>query len=120
MKLSFKGKTAVITGASGGMGIECVKKLNKTGLKILMLDIKNPPAFFLKKYKKIEFIKVDITDFNKLKNLEMKTGFVENYNKKEPFFNKGKPNQWQNILDENVAYKLEKKFKKEMQELKYI
>ena len=63
---------------------------------------------------------IEITDFNKLKNLEMKTGFVENYNKKEPFFNKGKPNLWQNILDENVAYKLEKKFKKEMQELKYI
>ena len=63
---------------------------------------------------------IEITDFNKLKNLEMKTGFVENYNKKEPFFNKGKPSQWQNILDENVAYKLEKKFKKEMQELKYI
>ena len=63
---------------------------------------------------------LEITDFNKLKNLEMKTGFVENYNKKEPFFNKGKPNQWQNILDEKVAYKLEKKFKKEMQELKYI
>ena len=63
---------------------------------------------------------IEITDFNKLKNLEMKTGFVENYNKKEPFFNKGKPNQWQNILDEKVAYKLEKKFEKEMQELSYI
>ena len=63
---------------------------------------------------------IEITDFNKLKNLEMKTGFVENYNKKESFFNKGQPNQWQNILDEKVTYKLEKKFKKEMQELKYI
>ena len=63
---------------------------------------------------------IEITDFNKLKNLEMKTGFVENYNKKEPFFNKGKPNQWQNILDEKTAYKLEKKFEKEMQELSYI
>ena len=63
---------------------------------------------------------IEITDFNKLKNLEMKTGFVENYNKKEPFFNKGQANQWQNILDEKVTYKLEKKFKKEMQELKYI
>ena len=42
MKLSFKGKSAVITGACGGMGIECVKMLNKVGLKVLMLDIKNP------------------------------------------------------------------------------
>ena len=63
---------------------------------------------------------IEITDFNKLKNLEMKTGFVENYNKKESFFSKGQANQWQNLLDEKVTYKLEKKFKKEMQELKYI
>ena len=27
MKLDFKGKTAVITGASGGMGLEISKKL---------------------------------------------------------------------------------------------
>ena len=39
MKLSFKGKSAVITGACGGVGIECVKKLNEVGLKVLMLDI---------------------------------------------------------------------------------
>ena len=69
MKLSFKGKSAVITGASGGMGIECVKKLNKAGLNILMLDIKNPPANLLKKNKKIEFKKVDVTDFNQLKKI---------------------------------------------------
>ena len=67
MKLSFKGKSAVITGASGGMGMECVKKLNKAGLNILMLDIKNPPANLLKKNKKIDFKKVDVTDFNQLK-----------------------------------------------------
>ena len=69
MKLSFKGKSAVITGASGGMGFECVKKLNKAGLKILMLDIKNPPANLLNKYKAIEFKKVDVTNFNKLKKI---------------------------------------------------
>ena len=69
MKLSFKGKSAVITGASGGMGIECVKKLNNAGLKILMLDIKNPPTNLLKKYKKVEFKKIDVTDFNKLKKI---------------------------------------------------
>ena len=37
MKLTFKGKTAIVTGASGGMGIECVKKLYNEGLKILMM-----------------------------------------------------------------------------------
>ena len=69
MKLSFKGKSAVVTGACGGMGIACVKKLNEAGLKVLMLDIKNPPAILLKKYKKVEFKKVDVTNFNQLKKI---------------------------------------------------
>ena len=67
MKLSFKGKSAVVTGACGGIGIECVKKLNKAGIKILMLDLKNPPRNFIKKYKKVEFQKIDVTNFNELK-----------------------------------------------------
>ena len=67
MKLSFKGKSAVITGASGGMGIECVKKLNKAGIKVLMLDLKNPTANFIKKYKKVEFKKIDVTNFDELR-----------------------------------------------------
>ena len=69
MKLSFKGKSAVVTGACGGIGIECVKILNKAGLKILMLDIKNPPPNLLKKYKKLEFKKIDVTDYSKLKKI---------------------------------------------------
>ena len=51
MKLSFKGKTAVVTGACGGMGLSCVKKLTGENLKILMLDIKDPPKNLLKKIK---------------------------------------------------------------------
>ena len=67
MKLTFQGKSAIVTGASGGMGIECVKKLNEAGLKILMLDLKDPPANFLKKYNNAVFKKVDVTNFTKLK-----------------------------------------------------
>ena len=63
---------------------------------------------------------IEITDFNKLKNLERKLGFKENYNKKEPFFNIGKSNQWQNTLDKKIISKIEEKFNREMQELKYI
>ena len=40
--------------------------------------------------------------------------------KKEPFFNKGKSNQWRNILDKKIISKIEEKFNREMQELKYI
>ena len=69
MNLNFQGKTAIITGASGGIGIECVKKLNEVGLKVLMLDIKDPPVRFLKKYKKVEFNKIDVTNFNELKKI---------------------------------------------------
>lgn len=69
MKLSFKGKSVVISGACGGMGIACVKKLSEAGLKILMLDIKDPPLNLLKKYKKVEFKKVDVTNYDKLKKI---------------------------------------------------
>ena len=69
MKLSFKGKFAVVTGACGGIGIECVKKLNNAGIKVLMLDLKNPPTNFIKKYKKVEFKKIDVTKFDELKKI---------------------------------------------------
>ena len=69
MKLTFKGKTAIVTGASGGIGIACSKQLSKAGLKVLMLDLKNPPINFFKKYKKVEFKKIDVTNFDKLKKI---------------------------------------------------
>ena len=37
MKLIFKGKSAVVTGASGGMGLEISKKLSKSNIQVLML-----------------------------------------------------------------------------------
>ena len=67
MKLTFKGKSAIVTGACGGIGIECVKMLNNAGLKVLMLDVKSPPANFQKKNKKVEFKKIDVTNFDELK-----------------------------------------------------
>jgi len=69
MKLTFKGKTAIVTGASGGIGIECVKKLNKAGLRVLMLDQNNPPSNFLKKNNKTVFKKVDVTNSVRLKKI---------------------------------------------------
>ena len=67
MKLNFKGKTAVITGASGGMGLEISKKLSQNNISVLMLDLQNPSKEFLVNNKNCEFKKVDVTNFKKLK-----------------------------------------------------
>ena len=68
MELKFKGKTAVITGASGGMGLATVDKLYLLGIKILMIDIKEPPKKYLKN-KKISFKRTDVKNFSNLKKI---------------------------------------------------
>ena len=67
MKLSFKGKSAIVTGASGGMGLEISKELSKNNISVLMLDLKNHNKNFLKKNKNCQFKKVDVTNFKKTK-----------------------------------------------------
>ena len=67
MRLNFKGKSAVITGASGGMGLEISKELSKNNISVLMLDLQSPNKDFLKKNKNCIFKKVDVTNFKKLK-----------------------------------------------------
>ena len=42
MKLIFKGKVAVVTGGSGGIGLDVSKKLAKLKIKVLILDINKP------------------------------------------------------------------------------
>ena len=66
MKLNFKGKTAIVTGASGGMGLKTVDKLCSSGIKVLMLDIKEPPKKYLKN-QNIKFSKLDVTKLTDLK-----------------------------------------------------
>jgi 3-oxoacyl-[acyl-carrier protein] reductase len=67
MKLSYKGKSAIITGASGGMGLEISKKLSQNNISVLMVDLKSPSYDFLKKNKNCEFKKVDVTNFKLMK-----------------------------------------------------
>ena len=67
MKLSYKGKSAIITGASGGMGLEISKKLSQNNISVLMLDLKSPSYDFLKKNKNCEFKKVDVTNLKSMK-----------------------------------------------------
>ena len=66
MKLKFKGKTAMVAGASGGMGLVIVDNLIRENIKILMLDIRTPPKKYLKK-KYVTFIKTDLTNYGELK-----------------------------------------------------
>ena len=68
MKLSYKGKSAVVTGASGGMGLEISKKLSQNNISVLMLDLQNPSKDFLNIIKNCQFKKVDVTNFNKMKS----------------------------------------------------
>ena len=68
MKLNYKGNSAVITGASGGMGLEISKRLSENNISVLMLDIKNPSKKFLNNNKNCEFKKVDVTNYTNLKS----------------------------------------------------
>jgi len=68
MKLNYKGNSAVITGASGGMGLELSKKLSENNISVLMLDLKNPGKKFLNDNKNCEFKKVDVTNYTNLKS----------------------------------------------------
>ena len=66
MNLKFKGKSAIISGGSGGMGLAIVDKLIKAKIRILIIDIKEPPKKILNN-KLISFAKIDLTEFIEIK-----------------------------------------------------
>ena len=67
MKLNFSGRTALITGGSGGIGLSIVEKLIKNKIKVIILDINTPSKkILLNKF--IEFKKIDLSDY---KNLQL-------------------------------------------------
>ena len=65
MKLNFSGRTALITGGSGGIGLSIVKKLIKNKIKVIILDINTPSKKILFN-KFVEFIKIDLSDYENL------------------------------------------------------
>ena len=77
MKLSFEGKSAIVTGSSGGMGLEVSKILSENNISVLMLDLQSPSKKFLLKNKNCHFRKVDVTNFNKMKT------FIDSFYKKQ-------------------------------------
>ena len=60
MKLTFKGKTALVTGGSGGIGLSIVQKLIENHIKVIIFDKNNINKRFSKN-KYIEFIKLDLS-----------------------------------------------------------
>ena len=56
MELIYKGKNAIVTGASGGMGLEISKMLSENNINVLMLDIQSPSKMFLDENEKDMFI----------------------------------------------------------------
>ena len=65
MKLNFSGRTALITGGSGGIGLSIVEKLIKNKIKVIILDINSPNKKILLN-KLVEFKKIDLSDYKKL------------------------------------------------------
>ena len=69
MILNYKGKNAIVAGACGGMGLEITKKLAKSKINTLMLDVNRPPKDFLNNSKFVYFKKIDLTNYFKLKKI---------------------------------------------------
>ena len=66
MKLNLKGKTVVVTGAAGGMGLATIKLLLNYNIKILALDIQKPTKKILQ-HKKITYCQLDLVKQDELK-----------------------------------------------------
>ncbi len=69
MELTYKGKNAIVTGASGGMGLEISKMLSENNIKVLMLDIQSPSRSFLSENVNCIYKKVDVTNLRKLNSI---------------------------------------------------
>ena len=67
MKLNFSGRTALITGGSGGIGLSIVKKLIENKIKVIILDISTPDKKILLN-KLVEFKKTDLSNYKNLKS----------------------------------------------------
>jgi len=103
---------------------ELIEDPEKNFIKILKFIYKlNKTNFIINQNKLSNVLKT--TTFDYMKNLEKENGFIEskkneNDGKVIPFFNLGPKNDWRKLLDSKIKVKIEKAFKKEMEELKYL
>ena len=66
--MSFKNKTAIVTGAASGMGLLCCKELYKKGANVVLVDINEEELNKLaKSMPKSLCIKADITKYEEVK-----------------------------------------------------
>ena len=61
MKLNLRGKTVVVTGAAGGMGLATISLLLKYNVDILALDIKKPNKKLLQN-KRVTYRQIDLVN----------------------------------------------------------
>jgi hypothetical protein len=93
--------------------IKLIKFINKLSQNNFLID-----------QKKIDII-IEQTKFSRMKKMENEQGFVEakindNTGKKVTFFNLGPKNNWENHISNEIRFKIENKFQKEMKELGYL
>ena len=114
------------------------KQLKKNYLLIKYENLINSPfsefkkiSIYLEKFfgNKISDEKLEsaikLSSFERLKNIEEEKGFSESVvnektGSKNKFFFLGPKNNWQELIDEKTVYQINKKFKKEMEELGYL
>ena len=76
MKLNLKGKTVVVTGAAGGMGLATISLLLKYNVDILALDIQKPNKKLLQN-KRVTYRQIDLV--NELELTRTIKEFIKKY-----------------------------------------
>jgi 3-oxoacyl-[acyl-carrier protein] reductase len=72
--LSFKGKTAYVTGAGGGMGLAISRELVRRGTHVVMVDIKAQPSEVADRQGSFQYVQGDLTSEDTVA-LSMKEAF---------------------------------------------
>ena len=76
MKLNLRGKTVVVTGAAGGMGLATISLLLKYNVDILALDIQKPNKKLLQN-KRVTYRQIDLV--NELELTRTIKGFIKKH-----------------------------------------
>ena len=76
MKLNLRGKTVVVTGAAGGMGLATISLLLKYNVDILALDIQKPNKKLLQN-KRVTYRQIDLV--NELELTRIITEFIKKH-----------------------------------------